>query len=150
MQQAIRLGAKAMREGTGGPFGAVIVQNAKVIGIGQNRVLDQCDPTAHAEMVAIRHACETIESFELKACEIYTSCEPCPMCLGAVYWSRLERVYYAANRADAAAIGFDDHYFYEEFDKNHSERGVRMIEMQREEAMVIFNEWQSMDDKRIY
>jgi len=150
MQLAIDLAAQAIDEGTGGPFGAVIVQNGKVIGEGQNRVLARRDPTAHAEMVAIRNACETTNRFELKGCDIYTSCEPCPMCLGAVYWSRIERIYYAANRADAAAIGFDDNYFYTEIEKNKSERAVCMIELQREQAVAIFTQWQSMDNKQIY
>lgn len=139
-----------MREGTGGPFGAVIVQNGNIIGQGQNRVLTQCDPTAHAEVNAIRNACATIKSFELKGCDIYSSCEPCPMCLGAVYWSRLDRIYYAANRSDAAEIGFDDHFFYQEIGKNKSERQVGMIEILREDALVIFDEWQSMQNKQMY
>jgi len=139
-----------MREGTGGPFGAVIVQNGNIIGQGQNRVLTQCDPTAHAEINAIRNACATIKSFELRGCDIYSSCEPCPMCLGAVHWSRLDHIYYAANRSDAAEIGFDDHFFYEEIEKNRNERQVGMIEMLREDALVIFDEWQSMQNKQMY
>lgn len=150
MQKAIELGVNAMREGTGGPFGAIVVRDDKIVGQGQNRVLERCDPTAHAEMEAIRDACEGMKSFELKDCDIYSSCEPCPMCLGAVYWSRLKNIYYAANRADAAAIGFDDYLFYEEFDKNHGERRISMVEINRREALAVFDQWRSKDPKRMY
>jgi len=142
MQQAITLGLNAINEGTGGPFGAVIVQNNKIIGRGQNTVLEKCDPTAHAEVNAIRDACDHIKNFELKNCDIYTSCEPCTMCLGAIYWSRLAHIYYAANRTDAAAIGFDDEYIYQEFEVNQKFRKLPMIEVQRQDAIALFKKWQ--------
>ena len=150
MQRAIELGVNAMHEETGGPFGAIIVRNNEIIGQGQNRVLQRCDPTAHAEMEAIRNACGKLKSFELKACDIYSSCEPCPMCLGAIYWSRLDNIFYAANRADAASIGFDDHLFYDEFDKHHGERRIAMLELNRREALAVFEQWRALENKRMY
>jgi len=150
MHQAIDLGLRAMRDGTGGPFGAVIVKDNKVIGQGQNRVLGSCDPTAHAEVEAIRDSCKQLARFDLQGCEIYTSCEPCPMCLGAIYWARLDKIYYASNRADAAAINFDDQYIYQELGKPLNNRAVPMIETERQDGLAIFAEWQAKEDKSMY
>ncbi len=150
MQLAISLADDAIRQRTGGPFGAVVVRQGEVIGRGQNRVLALCDPTAHAEMLAIREACSTLGTFELTGCELYTSCEPCPMCLGAIHWSRLEHVYYAADRGDAAAIGFDDQHIYQEFAKRPEQRVIGMTSLQREQALAVFARWQAMDDRQLY
>ncbi|HKK79173.1 MAG TPA: nucleoside deaminase, partial [Phaeodactylibacter sp.] len=119
MEQAIRLAREGMEAGMGGPFGAVVVWKGQVIGQGQNRVLADGDPTAHAEMVAIRAACEHLGHFQLEGCTLYTSCEPCPMCLGAIYWARPDRLVYACDRRDASAVGFDDSFIYEELAKHH-------------------------------
>ncbi len=150
MQLAVSLAADAVRQRTGGPFGAVIVQHDQIIGRGQNRVLSLCDPTAHAEVLAIRDACNTLGAFELTDCELYTSCEPCPMCLGAIHWARLKHIYYAASRQDAAAIGFDDELIYQEFAKPLQQRHIGMTAMAPAEALAVFRAWQSLDDKQLY
>ncbi len=150
MQRAIDLGIRAMRDGTGGPFGAVIVKDNHIIGQGQNRVIGQCDPTAHAEIEAIRESCQKLTRFDLSGCDIYTSCEPCPMCLGGIYWARLDKIYYAANRADAAAINFDDEYVYTQLSKPCHNRDIPMIETRRQDSLAMFAEWQAKDDKRMY
>src|SRR6266851_9999335 len=129
MRCAIALSAERMREGLGGPFGAVIARDGMVIACGHNQVTSAKDPTAHAEIMAIRRACKALDSFSLAGCEIYTSCEPCPMCLGAIYWARLDRVYYANTRADAAAIGFDDDAIYREFAKPILGRSLPFIHL---------------------
>ena len=139
-----------MRAGLGGPFGALIARDGKVIAEGFNQVTSANDPTAHAEVVAIREACAKLGSFNLAGCEIYTSCEPCPMCLGAIYWARLERIYFANSRADAAAIGFDDDHIYREMPKRHEERSIPIEQVDLEEARAIFREWQEMPDKVQY
>jgi tRNA(Arg) A34 adenosine deaminase TadA len=150
MRRAVMLSAEHMRRGLGGPFGALIARDGKVIAEGFNQVTSANDPTAHAEVVAIREACAKLGSFNLAGCEIYTSCEPCPMCLGAIYWARLERIYFANSRADAAAIGFDDDHIYREMPKRHEERSIPIEQVDLEEARAIFREWQEMPDKVKY
>jgi guanine deaminase len=150
MRRAIALSAEKMRAGLGGPFGALIARDGKIIAEGFNQVTSNNDPTAHAEVVAIRAACRQLHSFSLQGCEMYTSCEPCPMCLGAIYWARLERVYYANTRSDAATIGFDDDHIYREFDKPIDGRAVPFIQLGSEEARQIFQEWLEKPDKIPY
>ncbi len=150
MREAIRLSEETMRSGTGGPFGAVIVKNGQIIARGFNRVLETNDPTAHAEVVAIREATKVLGTFDLDGCELYTSCEPCPMCLGAVYWSRISRMYYANTKEDAAAIGFDDHFIYEELDRDPAHRRLQSQPFLRDEAQPAFQEWAANPDKRNY
>lgn len=150
MREAIRLGLEGMRAGMGGPFGCLIVQRATILARGFNQVLHLKDPTAHAEMVAIRIACRAVDSYQLTGCDLYTSCEPCPMCLGAIYWARPARVFYANTRDDAAAIDFDDEFIYEELDKPISERSIPMTQMLRDEAQPAFHEWLAKHDRQIY
>jgi tRNA(Arg) A34 adenosine deaminase TadA len=150
MRRAIALSAEKMRAGLGGPFGAIIARNREVIAEGFNQVTSNNDPTAHAEVVAIRAACRQLGSFSLQGCEMYTSCEPCPMCLGAIYWARLDRVYYANTRSDAAAVGFDDDHIYREFDKPIDGRTVPFIQLGAAEARRIFQEWLEKPDKIPY
>lgn len=150
MRRAIALSAEKMRAGFGGPFGAVVARNGEVIAEGFNQVTSNQDPTAHAEVVAIREACRKLGSFNLQGCEMYTSCEPCPMCLGAIYWARLDRVYYANTRTDAAAIGFDDDHIYRELDRAIDDRAVPFIRLDSEEARGIFREWLEKPDKIPY
>ena len=150
MRRAILISAEKMREGLGGPFGAVVVRMDRIIAEGFNQVTSTSDPTAHAEVVAIRAACAALGSFSLEGCELYTSCEPCPMCLGAIYWSRLDRVYYANDRADAAAIGFDDDRLYREFAKPMNGREMPFIHLPLEEARAVFQEWVDKPDKVPY
>ncbi|MBL4578712.1 MAG: nucleoside deaminase, partial [Flavobacteriales bacterium] len=137
MQEAINVALEGMR-GKGGPFGAVVVKNGEVVGRGSNRVTNTNDPTAHAEVVAIRDACKNLESFQLDGCDIYTSCEPCPMCLGAIYWARPDKVYYACDKTDAAKSGFDDDFIYKEMELPLQARKIPFTQMSREEALVIF------------
>ena len=139
-----------MEAGEGGPFGAVVVKDGQILGEGWNRVTSTCDPTAHAEVVAIRKACEQLGTFSLKGCEIYTSCEPCPMCLAAIYWARLDRIWYANGRADAAAIQFDDDWLYREVALPIPERSLATTELLREEALVVFQAWEAKADKTRY
>jgi guanine deaminase len=150
MRQAIALSAETMHKGVGGPFGAVIARDGTIIAQGCNQVTSANDPTAHAEVTAIREACRTLGSFSLAGCEIYTSCEPCPMCLGAIYWARLDRVYYANTRADAAAIGFDDARIYQEFLAAIDNRSVPLIRIGAEDAKLVFDEWLAKPDKIPY
>jgi guanine deaminase len=150
MRRAIALSAEKMRAGLGGPFGAVIARDGQIIAEGHNQVTSSNDPTAHAEVVAIRAACRQLGSFNLQGCEMYTSCEPCPMCLGAIYWARLDRVYYANTRIEAAAIGFDDDHIYRELDKPIDGRAVPFIHLQSAEARQIFKEWLAKADKIPY
>ena len=147
MRRAVELSAERMRRNEGGPFGAVIVKDGKVIAEGWNKVTSTNDPTAHAEVTAIRSACERLESFSLAGCEIYTSCEPCPMCLSAIYWARLDRIYFANSREDAAAIGFDDALIYEEVAKPIAERIIPTLKLQLPEAEAVFAEWRAKPDK---
>jgi len=150
MQEAINTGLEGMRNNIGGPFGCVIVKDDKIIGKGCNSVIASNDPTAHAEVVAIREACKTLGSFQLKGCEVYTTCEPCPMCLGALYWARPEKIYYANSKADAAAIGFDDSFIYEELVLPIAERKMMMEYLKHEDAIKMFEEWRNMDNKILY
>ncbi len=150
MQEAIRLSLQMMRRGRGGPFGAVIARNGEVIGRGWNEVTTSQDPTAHAEIVAIREACRTLKSPHLDGCDIYTSCEPCPMCLGAIYWARLRRLYFAATRQDAAAAGFDDELIYQEICLPVDQRRLPTRQLLRAQALEALNEWRTKPDKIPY
>lgn len=149
MRRAIALSEVSVKNG-GGPFGAVIARNGEIIAEASNKVTIDCDPTAHAEVSAIRLASKRLDTFDLSGCEIYTSCEPCPMCLGAIYWAHLDRIYYANNRYDAAAIGFDDDFIYKELELKLEDRSTPIINMMREEAMRAFSMWQEKDDKTEY
>jgi tRNA(Arg) A34 adenosine deaminase TadA len=150
MREAIKLSLDNMRAGNGGPFGAVIVKDGKIIARGFNKVTSTNDPTAHAEVVAIREACKVLGSFQLDGCEIYTSCEPCPMCLGAIYWARPDKMYYANTKVDAANIGFDDQFIYEEIELDLHKRKLPTEQMLQDEAIEAFKEWQSKTDKIEY
>jgi len=150
MRMAIALSEKNVAEGLGGPFGAVIVKGDQVIAASANKVVPSNDPTAHAEVSAIRLACATLNTFSLEGCVIYTSCEPCPMCLGAIYWARLDKIYYANTKADAAAIGFDDQFIYEELDRPIEERKLHVVELLRDEALGAFKAWESHEGKTHY
>ena len=150
MKEAIELSRKNIREGKGGPFAALVVKEGKVIARGTNLVTSTNDPTSHAEVVAIREACRLLGTFQLNGCELYTSCEPCPMCLGAIYWARPDKVYFANTRTDAAHIGFDDMFIYEEIALPIKGRKIPMIQILREEALTAFWEWQKMQDKIHY
>ncbi|MGS2761752.1 nucleoside deaminase [Sinomicrobium sp. M5D2P9] len=150
MRRAIALAKEGMEANAGGPFGAVIVKDGQIIAEGYNQVTSHNDPTAHAEVTAIRKACEKLKSFQLEDCVIYTSCEPCPMCLGAIYWARPEKVYYALNREDAAKIGFDDQYIYDELDKAMELREIAFENIIRNEALPVFEAWNSKENKVDY
>ncbi len=150
MRRAIELAREGMDAGAGGPFGSVVVCNGEIIAEGYNRVTSDNDPTAHAEVTAIREACQKLGTFQLNDCEIYTSCEPCPMCLGAIYWARPKVVYYACTREDAAAIDFDDQLIYDEIDAGIDNRQITFKQMQRSEALSVFNAWQDKTDKIEY
>jgi guanine deaminase len=150
MNEAIRLAHSNIKSGKGGPFGAVVVKDGKIIGKGSNSVTQNNDPTAHAEIVAIREACATLKSFQLNGCDIYSSCEPCPMCLGAILWSRPSRLYFAATREDAALAGFDDSYLYTQVPLPIDLRDLSTLRMQRNEAVKVFEEWIELDQKIPY
>jgi guanine deaminase len=150
MARAVAISGEHMRKGLGGPFGAVIVKDGRIIGEGANQVTSTKDPTAHAEVVAIREACRTLGTFSLKGCEIYTSCEPCPMCLASIYWARIDKAYFANDREDAAAIGFDDSFLYDEIAKPIGERSLPLIHLPSREAGSIFQEWRDKEDKIPY
>ena len=150
MRAAIRLALEKMRGGEGGPFGAVVVRRGKIIGRGWNRVTSANDPTAHAEVTAIRDACRRLKAFRLDDCEIYTSCEPCPMCLAAIYWARVGKIYYAGARRDAAAVGFDDDLIGREMARPVSRRKIPTRQLLRSEALKVFKEWQAKPDKIRY
>lgn len=150
MREAIRLSRDKMRCGAGGPFGAVIVRKGKIIARGWNRVTSANDPTAHAEITAIRAACRKLKTFQLDGCELYTSCEPCPMCLSAIYWARLKMVFYANTRRDAARIQFDDNFIYGEVSRPVSRRKIPMNQLLRPEALKVFAEWKIKTDKIAY
>ena len=141
MARAIQLSIESVQSGRGGPFGAVIVRGGKIVAEGANQVTSLKDPTAHAEILAIRQACAKLGAFELKDCELYSSCEPCPMCLGAIYWSRLARLYFANTAEDAANIGFDDSFIYAELSLPHFQRRLPAIQIMREEALAGFRAW---------
>jgi tRNA(Arg) A34 adenosine deaminase TadA len=150
MRMAIDLSEYNVTEGQGGPFGAVIVKDGMVIARSANRVVPTNDPTAHAEVSAIRLACQELETFSLAGCEIYTSCEPCPMCLGAIYWARIDKIYYANTKADAAAIGFDDHFIYEELDLPMDKRKLPIVQLMRDEALSAFKLWGESESRTDY
>ena len=149
MAKAIELSIKSANT-IGGPFGSVIVKDQKIIAEGSNNVTSTNDPTAHGEIVAIREACKNLNTFDLSGCEIYTSCEPCPMCLSAIYWSRLDKVYYANTREDAKNIDFDDSFIYTEIPKKIDDRKIKMVQMLREEALKAFEIWDNKVDKIKY
>jgi guanine deaminase len=150
MARAIQLSLDNVTSGRGGPFGAVIVKNGSIIAEGVNRVTAINDPTAHAEVVAIREACAKLGCFALQDCEIYTSCEPCPMCLGAIYWARLAQVCFANLAADASEIGFDDSFIYREFAQPFGVRSIPMTQMMREQALAAFQAWTEKPNKILY
>jgi len=150
MARAIQLSLENVRSGRGGPFGAVVVKKGAIIGEGANQVTSTNDPTAHAEVLAIREACKRLGSFSLEGCEIYASCEPCPMCLGAIYWARLARIYFANAAADASTIGFDDSVIYREIAQPHSQRKIPMLQLMRNEALAVFRAWEARPDKIAY
>lgn len=150
MLEAIRYSRSNLEDGSGGPFGAVIARDGKIIAAASNKVTSANDPTAHAEINAIRLACKNLNTFSLEGCEIYTSCEPCPMCLSAVHWARIEKIYYANTREDAAEINFDDDFIYNEVSKSVDDRVIPMIQIMRTEAKEVFKEWEKKDDKIRY
>ena len=150
MSRAIELAKTAVETNAGGPFGCVVVKNGEIIGEGNNRVTSTNDPTAHAEIIAVREACAHLGNFQLDGCTIYTSCEPCPMCLGAIYWARPDRVFYACTRDDAAKIGFDDDFIYEELEKTNNDREMVAVELMRAEALEVFRRWAEKPDKVEY
>ncbi|TVQ83474.1 MAG: nucleoside deaminase [Micavibrio sp.] len=150
MREAIALSAQNMKDNSGGPFGAVVVKDGKIIGRGSNKVTSTNDPTAHAEVVAIRDACRNLDDFSLSGCVIYTSCEPCPMCLSAIYWARLEKIYYANTQHDAADIDFDDRFLYEQIALPKEARSLPAEPLLREEALRVFEEWRAKEDKTPY
>jgi tRNA(Arg) A34 adenosine deaminase TadA len=150
MMEAIALSNKAIDNYEGGPFGCIVVKNNVIIGQGHNKVLAENDPTSHAEIVAIRDACHTLGTYQLDGCEIYSSCEPCPMCLGAIYWARPKIVFYANSRYDAASIGFDDSMIYEEMGIDHDSRKIPVINLCRKDAFAVFERWVDRQDKTLY
>lgn len=150
MARAIALSIDNVRNGTGGPFGCVIVKDGKVIAEGSNRVTATKDPTAHAEIVAIREACQKLGTFQLDGCEIYTSCEPCPMCLGAIYWARPAKLYFANTAEDAAAAGFDDSFIYEQLRSEHGERSIPTMQVMDDKAREAFRLWAASEKKIDY
>jgi guanine deaminase len=150
MKEAIALSVRNVQENNGGPFAALIVQSERIISRGTNVVTSANDPTAHAEIVAIREACRSLKTFKLDGCEIYTTCEPCPMCLGAIYWARLDKIYYANSRTDAAKIGFDDKLIYQEIPLPISQRKIPAIRLMEEQALAAFHEWERKENKTSY
>ena len=150
MRMAIKLSEINIKEGTGGPFGAVVVKDGKVVAGSANKVVPENDPTAHAEVSAIRLACKELNTYDLSGCEIYTSCEPCPMCLGAIYWARIDKIYYANTKTDAADIGFDDHFIYNELECKMQDRKVPFVQLMRDEALTVFKQWRTSDDHTHY
>ncbi len=150
MREAIRLSRQGMLEDEGGPFGAIVVKNGKIVGRGNNKVTSTNDPTAHAEVVAIRDACHNLGTYQLDGCIVYSSCEPCPMCLGAIYWARPEKLYFACDKKDAAAIGFDDDFIYEEIPLPIDQRKIPTIQLLQKEGQAVFKEWEEKEDKTLY
>jgi guanine deaminase len=150
MREAIELALRGVQEGSGGPFGSVVVREGVVVGRGWNRVTSLNDPTAHAEVVAIRDACQQLGTFDLSGCEIYASCEPCPMCLAAIYWSRIGRLFYGCSAQDAAEIGFDDEVIRREVVSPMDARSLQAEQVMRQEALAAFEAWRSKPDKRWY
>lgn len=150
MMRAVELARLGMESNDGGPFGCVVVKDGKIVGEGNNQVTSTNDPTAHAEVVAIRNACKNLGTFQLDGCTVYTSCEPCPMCLGAIYWSRPAAIFYAGTQVDAASAGFDDEEFYKEIERPNIERKLPMQNLLREEAQKVFRAWTEKPDKTAY
>ena len=150
MRRAIALALENVRSGRGGPFGALVVKENRIVAGGTNRVTTSNDPTAHAEIVAIREACRVLGDFQLAGCDLYTTCEPCPMCLGAIYWARPARIFYAANAADAAAAGFDDAFIYEQLKQSPGGRRIPMTQLLRDDALAIFSAWGRQENKKPY
>ncbi|MEO1513822.1 MAG: nucleoside deaminase [Bacteroidota bacterium] len=150
LRRAIELARKGMDTQVGGPFGAIVVKDGKIVGEGSNSVTSTNDPTAHAEVMAIREACRTLEDFQLTDCVLYTSCEPCPMCLGAIYWAHISRVVYACSREDAAAVDFDDEFIYEEIARPFEERRIPMKQLLRAEGVEVFKVWSQKSDRLPY
>ena len=150
MRAAVSLGREGMEQNDGGPFGAVVVFEGAIVGRGHNEVTAKLDPTAHAEVGAIRAACQSLGRFDLRGCELYTSCEPCPMCLAAIYWARLDRIYYTGTRHDAAEIGFDDAFLYEQIPLAIAARSLPMEQVAREESLALFRAWTAKPDKTPY
>ena len=150
MREAVRLSIENVERGLGGPFAAVVVKDGKIIATGTNQVTATHDPTAHAEVVAIRKACAVLNSFQLEGCEIYASCEPCPMCLGAIYWARLDKLFFGNSKEDAAGIHFDDQFIYEELARSLSDRKLFTKQMMREEALEAFTKWRTSANKIEY
>jgi tRNA(Arg) A34 adenosine deaminase TadA len=149
MRRAVELSFLSIKNG-GGPFGAVIVKDGEIVAEGSNEVTKTNDPTAHAEMVTIRRACKNLNTYDLQGCEIYTSCEPCPMCLSGIMWARIEKIYYANSRKDAAKIGFDDAYFYDQVSASIKERDIQSIRILEKEAHEVFEAWENKEDKIPY
>jgi guanine deaminase len=150
MREAIQLSLEGVRSGRGGPFGCVVVRGGKVVGRGTNQVTSTCDPTAHAEIVAIRDACRNLGTFQLQDCAIYASCEPCPMCLSAIYWARIPEAHFGNSRQDAAGIGFDDDFIYQQIPLPVAERRLSMSALLAHEAKRAFDEWEKKVDKVAY
>ena len=150
MAEALRLATENVLAGTGGPFAAIVTRGGAIVARGSNLVTSSNDPTAHAEVTAIRRACAALNSFQLKGCEIYTTCEPCPMCLGAIYWARLDRIYYAASREDAAAAGFDDSLIYQEVAASMDHRAIPIVNLMREDGLEPMRVWKSFQEKITY
>jgi|SRR5699024_3897348 len=150
MRRAIEVAQEGMDKGSGGPFGAIVVKDGKIIAESCNQVTSTNDPTAHAEIAVIRKACQKLDSFQLEDCIVYTSCEPCPMCFGAIYWARPKAVYYACTQQDAAQIDFDDQFIYDELEKDKSDLKIKFINLLRSEAQEVFEEWSNKTDRINY
>ena len=150
MLEAVTAALKGMENNEGGPFGCVIVKDGKIVGRGNNKVTSNNDPTAHAEIMAIRDACKNLNTFQLEGCEIYTSCEPCPMCFGAIYWARPDKVYYGCSQQDAADINFDDEFIYKEIELPYEKRSIPFEQLAREIALEPFQKWSEKDNKTVY
>jgi guanine deaminase len=150
MRRAIAVALENVRSGAGGPFAALIVKGRAVIAQGTNRVTSTNDPTAHAEIVAIREACRVLQNFQLQGCELYTTCEPCPMCLGAIYWARPTRIFYAATHAEAAAAGFDDKFIHEEMNRPTEQRRIPRTQILHGESQAIFAAWAAQENRQSY
>lgn len=150
MSEAVKAALKGMQNNDGGPFGCIVVKNGEVVGRGHNLVTSTNDPTAHAEVTAIRDACKNLGTFQLDGCIVYTSCEPCPMCLGAIYWARPDKVYYGCSKQDAADIGFDDDFIYKEIPLSDDKRSIPFEQIERDTAIIPFNKWSEKEDKIDY
>lgn len=150
MERAIEKSIQGVLKNEGGPFGCIIVKDGQIIGSANNRVTSTNDPTAHAEIMAIRDACQKLNSFQLEDCIIYTSCEPCPMCIGAIYWARPKKVFYGCNKSDAAKIGFDDDFIYKELDLDIEKRSIPFEQLDRKNALNAFKVWEEKEDKKEY